>query len=112
MVASLICFDDRHIVAAQAVMYFHVISGDVLGHDTEYGVDQLLPTPAIVVDIGCQDAIGSVDDDGNTRIRLGVTAVRVEAMNSVATVKPKRVVQGRHAWEEQQRLGSIARGAH
>ncbi|MBA0672931.1 hypothetical protein Goklo_029281 [Gossypium klotzschianum] len=44
--------------------------------------------------------------------RPGVVVVQVEAMNFVATMKPKRAAHGGHAGEGQQRLGSVARGAH
>ncbi|KAK5824803.1 hypothetical protein PVK06_019587 [Gossypium arboreum] len=42
-------------------------------------------------DVGCQGVIGSVYDDGNAQIGLGVVTVRVEAMNFTVTVRFKEL---------------------
>ncbi|MBA0809571.1 hypothetical protein Gohar_025215 [Gossypium harknessii] len=44
--------------------------------------------------------IGSVRDGENARIGLVVTAIRVEAMDSIATARHERAAQGGHAGEE------------
>ncbi|PPS16164.1 hypothetical protein GOBAR_AA04413 [Gossypium barbadense] len=67
-----------------------------VGSRYRVGVDWWLPALAAVVDVGRQGVIGSVSDGGNARIRPGVAAVRVEAMNFAATMRPKGAAQGGH----------------
>lgn len=64
------------------------------------------------VDVRRQDAVGSICDGGNERIRSSVATVCVVATNSAATVKLERAAQGGHVGEGQQRLGCATLRSH
>ncbi|MBA0750736.1 hypothetical protein Gogos_002126 [Gossypium gossypioides] len=74
----------------------------------------LRPTESVgkLVDVGRECAIDSVHNDENARNRPGVEAVRVEATNFAATIRPKGTVQGGHVRVGQHRLADAAQGAH
>lgn len=50
--------------------------------------------PLDFTDVGRKGVVGSVRNDRNARIRLGVVVVWLEATNSVATVRLTRAAQG------------------
>ncbi|PPD88005.1 hypothetical protein GOBAR_DD15057 [Gossypium barbadense] len=50
--------------------------------------------------IGCEGVIDSVREGRNARNIPGVGAIRVVAMNSVATARPEGSAQGRHAGKD------------
>ncbi|KAH1114285.1 hypothetical protein J1N35_007663 [Gossypium stocksii] len=63
-------------------------------------------------DVGRECVVDSVYDSGNARIKPGIVAVWVEAMNFAAIARHEGAAQGGHAGEEQRGLSREVQGAH